>query len=359
MLDAPVRLRCGVTAPSRIALAPLTNVQSNPDGTLHAHEHAWLTARAGFGWVSTCAAFVSEEGKAWNGQLGIAHDRHLPGLERLAAGLVRKDGSRPFRFVQLHHAGAKADQAPLRISADQPDETGRAATIDDLSRVVADFVLAAERAQRAGFDGVEIHGANGYLFTQFLAPADNHRDDAFGGPLENRARLLRHTVRAVRARLPADFAVGVRFSPVDTWAPRGLVLEQSVQVGQWLAEDGIDFLHLSLRDAAGPAPFEPDGPLVSRAFRDALPGEVVLTSAGGIWTRDDAQRALDAGADVAVLGRAAIAHADWPTVSRGADWQPTRPPWTREHLRAQHVSDPFVSYLARFDGLVEGGRPAR
>ncbi|MEM6997112.1 MAG: NADH:flavin oxidoreductase, partial [Myxococcota bacterium] len=86
-LDDPLTLKSGVVLPHRVALAPLTNCQSNPDGTLHDDEFAWLTRRAGaFSLVSTCAAFVSEEGHAWKGQLGIAGDHHLPGLTRLAAG---------------------------------------------------------------------------------------------------------------------------------------------------------------------------------------------------------------------------------------------------------------------------------
>ena len=355
-IDRPLTLRCGLMLPNRVAMAPLTNLQSHEDGTLGDAEHAWLLARAegGFGLVSTCAAYVSAEGKAWSGQLGIASDAHLPGLTRLAGDLAAA-GTRS--VVQLHHAGSKATLAPRKLStADDDGVSG--ATEADLARVTADFVAAALRAERAGFHGVEVHGANGYLFTRFLAPGTNPRTDAWGGALENRARLLRQVVRAVRAAVRADFAVGVRISPVDQREDRGLVLDDSLQVGRWLAEDGADFVHLSLRDATRTPPFEPDAPVVAEAFRAALPSSVALFVVGGIWDRDGAARACAAGADVVVLGRASIAHPDWPRASAAPDFQPAPLPWAPEMLRERCVVSPaLLAYLLRFPGMVEGGAP--
>jgi len=356
-LDRPWTLPCGQTVPGRVALAPLTNTQSAPDGTLRDEELRWLVRRAegGFPWVSTCAAFVSEEGHAWRGQLGIASDDHLAGLTRLAEALHAHGA---FAVVQLHHGGVKAELAPDPISTGGPDGA-RAATEADLARVVAEFAAAARRAEEAGFDGVEIHGANGYLLTQFLAPADNPRTDAYGGDLVGRARLTREVVQAVRAAVSPRFAVGIRLSPVDTWARRGLVLADSLQVGRWVAEDGIDFVHLSLRDAAGPPPFEPDAGPVVRAFREALPAELPVLAAGGLWTRADALQAVEAGADVVVLGRVAIANPDWPRRSAAPDWSPIRPPFAPSHLRSVAVSEAFLTYMSAFPGMVEGGTPPR
>jgi 2,4-dienoyl-CoA reductase-like NADH-dependent reductase (Old Yellow Enzyme family) len=359
-IDRPMSLRCGLEVSNRIALAPLTNTQSEPDGTLGDDELEWLERRAsgGFGWISTCAAFVSEEGQAWEGQLGIASDRHLPGLTRLAARLHAHGST---AVVQLHHAGAKADRCPGRpLSAvEGGPSNARSATIGDLERVVGDFVSAALRAERAGFAGVEIHGANGYLFTQFLTPADNTRDDAYGGDLAGRARLLREATRAVRSAVRPGFAVGVRLSPVDLWDRRGLVLDDGVTVGRWLADDGADFIHLSLRDAAGPPPHETGRGPVARAVRDALPADVPVLAAGGIWTRDDARRAVDAGVDVVGLGRAGIAHPDWPTASVAPDFQPVRPPWDPDDLAGVAVGPGLMRYLRRIPGLVTDGAEAR
>ena len=356
----PLKLPCGLEVAGRVALAPLTNTQSHSDGSLGEDELKWLLMRAdgGFPWISTCAAFVSEEGKAWDGQLGIASDDHVAGLTRLAAAL-RSAGSAT--IVQLHHAGAKATLAPERplTTADRGPDGSRGASIDDLRRVEADFVSAARRAERAGFSGVEIHGANGYLFTQFLAPEDNPRRDEYGGDLANRARFLRETLQAVRAAVTADFAVGVRISPVDVWDRRGLTLDDGVQLARWLAEDGADFIHLSLRGASDEPPHEPGRGPVARAVREAVPKEVSILAAGGIWTGKDASRAFAAGADVVALGRSAIAPPDWPEVSGGADWAPSTPPWNPVRLRAAGVGPAFLDYLQGCAGMVVGGRGAR
>lgn len=354
LLDRPLTLRSGVTLPHRVALAPLTNLQSHPDGTLSDAELRWLAARAGhFGLLSTCAAYVSEQGHGWVGQLGVADDAHDAGLARLADAL-----SASVAVVQLYHGGRMAQASPDRIAPADGDGA-RAATEDDLHAVIADFARAARRAQDAGFAGVEVHGANGYVLTQFLAPADNPRDDGWGGDLPRRQRLLREVVRAVRAATRPDFAVGVRLSPVDTWARRGLVLADGVATAQAVAEDGADWVHLSLADASGAPPHEPGAPLVARAIRDALPAEVAVLAAGGIWTREDALRALDTGVDVVALGRSAIIHPDWPQVSAAPGFEPHRPPWTAEDVAAAAVSPPFAGYLQRFPGLMVGGTPPR
>ncbi len=359
-LHRSLELRCGLELPERIGLAPMTNIQSNLDGTLHEDEYRWLVRRArdGFRVVSTCAAFVSEEGKAWAGQLGVASDAHDAGLRRLAAGL-RDNGA--VSILQLHHGGAKAELAPGQplSTADGGPANSRGATQADIDRVIADFVAAATRAERAGFDGVEIHGANGYLFTQFLAPEDNPRTDGYGGDLAGRARLLRETMCAVRAAVSPGFAVGVRLSPVDVWAKRGLVLDDGVEVARWMAEDGADFVHLSLGDAGGAPAHEPDRGPVARAVREALPAEVPIFAAGGVWTREDAARAIDAGVDVVVVGRAAIAHPEWPRVFEGPEWEPVRPTWSRDLLRSKDVSERLLGYLGNFSGMVEGGAPKR
>ncbi len=356
-LDRPLALPCGLELRNAIALAPLTNLQSHEDGTLGDDELRWLLRRAqgGFGLVSTCAAHVSDEGHAWPGQLGIAGAQHEEGLLRLADA-IRGEGAAG--IVQLYHGGDKATLSPGVRLGTVDGESVRGATVDDLHRVTREFIAAARRAEAAGFAGVELHGANGYLFTQFLAPADNPRDDEYGGDLEGRARFLRETVRAVRDSVSAGFAVGVRVSPVDVWNQRGLRLDDGVAVGRWLADDGADFIHLSLSDASAPPPFEPDRGPVARAFRDALPASVPVFAAGGIWTRDDAKRAVEAGVNAVVLGRAAIAHPDWPTVSTQPGWEPKRPMWKPDELRAVDVGAAFLDYLRKFSGLVEGGKPA-
>ena len=244
----PLSFRCGAVAKNRLALAPLTNQQSHPDGTLGEDELRFLArrARGGFGLVETCAAHVSPEGQAFEGQLGIHSDAHLPGLTRLASVLAAHGA---LGVVQLHHGGARSPSAligqqPLGASAlpEPPPgmESPRAASSADVERLADDFVQAAQRAYRAGFQGVELHGAHAYLLGQFLSSATNRRSDAWGGSLENRARLLRTIARRVRISVPASFLLGVRLSPEDFGTTRGLDLDESIQVARWLADDGVD-----------------------------------------------------------------------------------------------------------------------
>lgn len=356
-LKEALKLRCGVVVPGRLALAPLTNTQSLPDGCLGEDERRWLLrrARGGFPWISTCAAYISDQGKAWEGQLGVAEDAHLPGLTRLA-GALRAAGA--VAVVQLHHGGALASLAPTRLSTvDAPGQRG--ATPGDLAQVRADFVAAALRCEAAGFAGVEVHGANGYLLTQFLAPLDNPRTDAYGGDLAGRARLLREVLQDIRAAVSPGFAVGVRLSPVDLWSQRGLRLADSVHLGRWLAEDGVDWVHLSLMQATASAPEDPSGPPIATAFRAALPGDVALQVAGAVWTLADAQAARAAGADQVVLGRAAIIHPDWPEVAFDPDFSPSRPPWPLPALVAADVGTGLQRYLLARPGMVLGGALSR
>jgi 2,4-dienoyl-CoA reductase-like NADH-dependent reductase (Old Yellow Enzyme family) len=130
-------------------------------------------------------------------------------------------------------------------------------------------------------------------------------------------------------------------------------------VGRWFAEDGADFVHLSLGNAVGAAKYEPEAGPVATAFRKALPNGVALFAAGGIWTAEDAQRALDAGVDVVVLGKVSIGNPDWPRSMGRSGGEPIRPPWSPDHLRSVAVSDAFVGYISKFPGMVVGGAPPR
>ena len=355
MLYDPVTLRCGVTLGNRIALAPLTNKQSEPDGLLGDAELAFLARRAdgGFGTIITCAAYVAQDGKAWEGELGIDRAPCVPGLTRLATR-IHAGGARG--LVQLFHGGARADaaltgEAVWSASAwTDASASPRAATTDDIARVIDAFVAAAARAQTAGFDGVELHGAHGYVLSQFLSAEMNTRTDEWGGSPANRARLVRTVARAVRARCGAGFAVGVRLSLEDFGQARGLDLDDGLEVARGLADDGVDYIHASLWDVTRMTAKRPaDHPLT--LLRAALPREVAIFAAGKIWTRDDAQAVLARGADVVALGRAAILNPDWPRlVADGV--APRRPPLTRAELADRAVSPRFAEYLTRWKDFV-------
>lgn len=347
-----LELRSGVAAKNRMVLAPMTNKQSHADGTIGDDEMHWLLSRAdgGFGLVITCAAHVAKDGQGWPGELGVYDDRHLDGLARLA-GRLRDRGATP--FVQIFHGGLRAD---AKVSGAQPwsasaVDGAREATTADIERVIAQFADAASRAEDAGMAGVEIHGAHGYLLTQFLSRTQNLRVDAWGGPLENRARLIREVTRAVRARVAPSFAVGVRISPEDYGNARGLDLDESVQVARWVAEDGADYVHLSLWRAHENTKKRPEEHALS-IVRAAVPADVALLVAGGIWTRSDAESMFARGADAVALARPAIANPDWPLRVRDPEWQPRRPPLSPEELQARALSPTFAEYMRQWKGFV-------
>jgi 2,4-dienoyl-CoA reductase-like NADH-dependent reductase (Old Yellow Enzyme family) len=330
----------------------MTNQQSHEDGTLSDQELHWLVSRAdgGFGVVMTCAAHVAKDGQGWPGELGIFDDLHLPGLARLASAL-RERGA--VSVVQLFHGGVRADTSvsgSVAWSASE-GEGARAATEDDLARVIRQFGDAAVRAKAAGFDGVELHGAHGYLLTQFLSATQNRRNDAWGGSLEGRARLIREVTREVRARTGGGFTVGVRLSPEDFGNAKGLDLDESVQTARWLAEDGVDFVHVSLWRALVDTKKRP-GEHALPLFRAALPEDVALLVAGTVWTREEAERLLELGADGVALGRSAIVNPDWPLRASEHGWEPKRPPVTVEELHARGLSPRFAEYMRQWKGFV-------
>lgn len=355
MLSSPFTLRCGLTLPNRIALAALTNKQSHDNGTLGDDEFNFLARRAegGFGLVCTCAAYVAIDGKAWTGELGVDRDEDLPGLTKLAAEIKRHGST---AFVQLFHGGARADQAlsgshPWSATAWSDPKlatTPRHGTLDDIQHAINSFIAAAVRVQQAGFDGVELHGAHGYVLSQFLSRSTNTRDDGWGDDLAGRARMIREVMRGVRAACGPTFAVGVRLSMEDFGNVKGQDLDDNLKVAQWLVEDGADFIHASLWDYTKPSIKRPDTHVLTE-LRAVLPKDIAILAAGKIWTHADAEQVLALGADVVALGRSGILNPDWPKL---ADGEIKQPPMSRADLAARAVSKTLQDYLTAWKTLV-------
>jgi 2,4-dienoyl-CoA reductase-like NADH-dependent reductase (Old Yellow Enzyme family) len=357
MIDpfSPLSFSSGATLKNRFVLAPLTNSQSQEDGVLSEEEFRWLTMRAqgGFALTMTCAAHVDARGKGFPGQLGVFADAHLPGLSRLS-GEIKRHGS--LAIAQLHHAGIRSPkdliggEAPLGPSVD--DETGaRAMTLDEVHAARDAFIAAAARCERAGFDGVELHGAHNYLICAFLSAQYNRRDDAYGGSPENRARLLFEIIDGVRAQTRRGFTLGVRLSPERF----GLQLDEIVAVAARLLRDGaIDFLDMSLWDFTKEPADEAFKGKSLAAYFTALPrGAVRLGAAGKINTGAGVQHCLDMGFDFAVIGRGAILHHDFPRrVAANRAFLPVALPVSATHLRNEGLSPVFVEYMRNWKGFV-------
>ena len=344
----------GPAMKNRFMLAPLTNTQSNVDGTLADDEYSWLTMRAkgGFGLTMTCAAHVQANGQGFPGQLGIFSDDHLPGLTRLAAG-IKKEGS--LAIVQLHHAGMRS---PSELIGGQPvcptadDKKGaRALSLAEVEDLKEDFIRAAIRAEQAGFDGVEIHGAHGYILGQFLSPTVNQRDDMYGGSLENRSRLIFDIIDGVRERCREDFNVSLRLSPERFGQRMGEVIEVATRL---LEEEKIDFLDMSVWDVAKePEEEEFKGKILMAWFLEIPRDKVRIGVAGKITTPRIALDCLKAGADFVIIGRAAILHHDFPKQAEASmDFQPTPLPVSVAHLKEEGLGDKFVTYMSTWEGFV-------
>lgn len=332
---------------NRFMLAPLTNTQSREDGTLGYEEFDWLVRRAEgqFGLVHTCASHVQRNGQGFPGQLGIWDDRHLPGLTRLARGL-HEGGS--LASVQLQHSGRRArpDLSGLPPSCpwDDSDSGAPAMTTAEIRHLVEDFALAAIRAEKAGFDGVELHGAHGYLLAEFLDGDNNRRTDGYGTSPQDRQRVFWEIIDAVRTETGPDFLLGVRLSPERF----GIRLGDAREFAQALMTSGrIDYLDMSLWDVFK-QPEEEDfhgKPLVDW-FTELERGVCRLGVAGKIMSTRDATRCLDHGCDYVLIGRGAIIHHDFPMLALAdPEFEALPRPLTREHLHGESVSDSFCDYI--------------
>lgn len=353
-LSDPLPLRRGPALANRMMLAPLTNQQSHADGRLSDAEFRWLTMRAqgGFALTMTCAAHVQKGGQAFPGQLGIWSDAHLPGLSRLASA-IRAAGS--VSAVQLHHGGRRTEPdltgEPRRAPWDDAETGAIALTTADVEQLRDDFIAAALRAERAGFDGVELHGAHGYLICQFLSPEINRREDAYGGSLENRERFLLEIIDGVRATCRSDFSLGVRLSPERF----GLRMAEIRSLAAKLMLQGkIDYLDLSLWDVfKEPEEQEFKGRPLVAWFAELERGSVRVGAAGKLTTGAACVKAMEAGLDFVVVGRGAILHHDFPKqVAANPDFKPVPLPVAAAHLEAEGLGPAFLNYMRTWKGFV-------
>jgi 2,4-dienoyl-CoA reductase-like NADH-dependent reductase (Old Yellow Enzyme family) len=344
----------GPAMKNRFMLAPLTNLQSHPDGRLSDDEFNWLTKRAkgGFGLTMTCAAHVQAVGQGFPGQLGVFGDQHIEGLTRLAAA-IKGHGS--VAALQMHHAGNRSPadligQQPVS-AFDDPETGARGLSTGEVEQLVEDFVAAAVRAETAGFDGVEVHGAHGYVLAQFLSPELNRRTDRYGGSVENRARIIHEIIDGVRGRCRADFQLGLRLSPERF----GLKLAEIVQTAQAILSEGkIDYLDMSLWDVfKEPVEEAHQGRSLMSYFTELDRGDVRLGVAGKVTSPAIAGQMLDNGADYVLIGRAAILHHDFPIRARDAAFTPVATPVSVAYLENEGLGPAFVKYMSSWKGFVE------
>ena len=300
MITEPLKIR-NITLQNRIVMPPMDR-SSSRDGSVsddlidHYRERAEST-----GLIIIEHEYVSPEGRAHPKQLSMAGDEVIEGYRKLADA-IHLEGSNA--IAQISHAGAEAKvENPLNVNA---------MTLDDIAHVRESFIKAALRTEKAGFDGVEIHCAHGYLLNQFYSPYTNKRTDDYGGSLLNRSRLTNEIIRGMREALGEDHIIAVRFGAYD-YLDGGSRLEDIGEAVMSFENSGVDLLDISggLCRFKNPLSKEPGWfKELSKIARDASNCPVILT--GGVKKIADAEALLEGGyADLIGIGRAMLMDAKW------------------------------------------------
>ena len=345
---------------NRAVLAAMTNKQSYENGIISDDEIAWLLERAkgGFGIITTAATNVSYEGKAWNGEFGVYDDYHLPSLTKLTSTIHKTES---LIIAQLFHGGMKSPQnitGLIPISASEIEctesSTGKSkqASEKDIKKIINDFTASAIRCYKAGFDGIEIHGAHGYLISQFLGINTNLRADNWGGTLVNRSKLLIKILESIKNNVPESFIVGVRISPEIESI--GINLNDSINLVGILNKMNIDFIHLSCWDVFSKSKSIPNSnktltEIITNSYKN-LP---TIISTGNVWSTLDAENLIRQGADLVGVGRVAIGHPSWAKNISNHNYNPKKPPFSIDELEKAKLNKIFISYMKNWNNFVK------
>ncbi|WOK35378.1 alkene reductase [Sphingomonas sp. C3-2] len=320
----PIQLGA-IAAPNRILMAPLTRARASRSHVPTPIMATYYAQRAGAGLIISEATGISQQGLGWPYAPGLWSDEQVAAWKPVTEAVHKAGGrivAQLWHMGRVVHSSFNGGQQPVSASATtapghahtydgrQPYETARPLDAAEIPGLIADYVTAARNALSAGFDGVQIHAANGYLIDQFLRDNSNQRTDNYGGSPENRIRLLVEVVEAVAAAIGAG-RVSVRLSPngdtqgVDDSNPA------SVFVPAAAALDRIGIGFLELREPGPEGTFgRTDEPKLSPAIRAAFKGPLVLNSD---FTAEEAEAALEAGvADAISFGRTFLANPDLP-----------------------------------------------
>ncbi|MBB1078462.1 NADH-dependent flavin oxidoreductase [Limosilactobacillus sp. STM2_1] len=318
----PYKFANGLKLQNKIVMAPVTLQSSFFDGAVSDDEVKFYRMRSGVGMIIVEVANINEAGKGFEGELSVADDRFIPGLGKIANAIHSK-GSKA--VLQIFDAGRKTSRKILRgvqprsASAVAPHRdlknVPRELTDTEIEQVIADFGAATLRAIRAGFDGVEIHGANTYLIQQFFSPHSNHRRDRWGGNVYQRMNFAKAVIAEVRRvaneNAPSSFLVGYRFSPEELSKP-GITIADTLKLVDVLSDEPIDYLHSSMGNRKRTS-------LVDKSNLETLNSRILKTinnrkpliEVGNILSPQDADEALHEGASLVAMGRELIREPNW------------------------------------------------
>lgn len=314
-----------LTLKNRIVMPPMGTNLAGFEGEVTDELIAYYEERAkgGTGLIIvefTCIDY--EYGKGFVRQLRLDDDRCIPGMFRLANAVHKYDTK---IFVQIHHAGRQSSSAlingkqivaPSSVPSTAVGEVPRELTTAEVKELVNKFVQAALRVKQSGFDGVEVHGAHGYLINQFLSPEANLRTDEYGGNFENRMRFLEEIIQGIREKCGEDFPITVRLS-VDEFVEGGIDLKLGKEIAQYLERLGVDGLHVSCgtydsQDKMIESPLFEQGWRVYQAEAIKQVVNIPVITVGSIREPQFVENILAEGkADFVAIGRGLIADPEW------------------------------------------------
>lgn len=330
-LFSPFAFNAGITLRNRAVMAPMTTWSSNEDGTVSDQEIAYYRARAnGVGMVLTGCTHVTPDGVGFTHEFAAYDDRFVPSLRRLAE--AAKSGGAP-AILQIFHAGNKAvpslvpDGRIASASASKAppgpfndgEVTSHALTEGEIKEIVRAFGEATRRAVEAGFDGIELHGAHGFLIQNFFSPFFNRRNDKWGGSLEYRMRFplaVVDEVKRVAASAGRPFLVGYRIS-LEEAGEGTLRIGDSLVLIDRLIEAGADYIHASLYDILNArAQNATDGRTMAETVAEHIAGRVPLIAAGEVRTPEEAEKALALGLSLVAIGKGLVMNPNWVELAR-------------------------------------------
>lgn len=327
-LFQPFTFKNGVTLRNRVVMAPMTTWSSNADETISDEELRYYRARAqGVGLLLTGCSHVQPSGIGFTDEFAAYDDRFIPSLTKLAD--AAKSGG-AVAVLQLFHAGNKAVpdlipngelvSASAMAAPKGPFNDGKLAsrelTESEIFELIHDFGQATRRAIEAGFDGIELHGAHGFLIQNFLSPLFNQRQDQWGGSLENRMRFPLEVVREVRRVIDEHasrpFLLGYRISPEEP-GEGALRIDDALALAETLAQAGnIDYLHTSLYNIlAGQSQDDTSGKTTAQRFIERVADRLPLMAAGEVRTPNQARHVLETGMPLVVVGRSLVMNPTW------------------------------------------------
>lgn len=356
----PFTFNNGVELRNRIMMAPMTTYSANPDDTASDEELAYYEERSyGVGAVITACTYVIANGKGFPGQFAGHTDEYINSL-RSVAEAIHKGGAKA--ILQIYHGGRQSPRelvpngdvvsASDTIAAD--GGKARALTVEEIQEVVKAFGETARRAIEAGYNGIEIHGANTYLLQQFFSGFTNKRTDEYGGTLEKRMRFpleVVEEVNRVKQKYANDsFIVGYRFSPEEP-EEDGITLDDTVQLVDRLANESLDYLHISVMDFRSLARrYEGKKENRIKIIHRVINGRVPLIGVGSIYSKKDALEAMETGAELLALARELLIEPHWVEKIAAGEEVITEMDMTRDNV----IPRPMMRMMQSNPGWVPG-----